>query len=133
MPHPQPNRWLPAGVSASTWHEMLKSAEDLDHADPEFGNRVSALGSVLKRPMTTAQAAHYLEVKPEAVRKYVQRGHLAPINPGGKPLLFSSLDVELFAESKEYRRRGGGHPNSHHAQRVAAYEAAHGELPVDLP
>jgi hypothetical protein len=125
----KPDPWLPKGVSAADWRELLGRAQQLDCND---AMAVYGLLHDLHNPAvySTAQTAEYLAVKPATVHKYVQRGRLVPINPGCKPLLFSIGDVEKLGEENAARGAGDEHPNSHERQRRDAYVSAHGEEPV---
>lgn len=43
--------------------------------------------------LTTEQAARRVGVKPRAILSWAERGRLAPVMPGAKPLRFREADV----------------------------------------
>ena len=56
--------------------------------------------------LTTTEVAAELGVTPFAVRKMVERGDLAPLVPGARPLRFS---VRTVADAQVRRMRAGEH------------------------
>ena len=55
---------------------------------------------------TTEDAAEYLDLKPDTVRKYVQRGLLTYWKTIGQAYLFTQAELDRFNDN----RRGPGNP-----------------------
>lgn len=55
--------------------------------------------------LTTEEAAKRVGVQPHVIRKWVERGHLAPVIPGAKPARFREGDVIDARYATMSRRR----------------------------
>jgi hypothetical protein len=122
-----PKRQIPATIvqSDSTCEAI---AQILRSRGTEVMERAHRLEQLEHPPVTSAEAAKLLRVRPGTIHTLVKRGKLTPLNPGATRHIFAYVDVVDYRIEGD-RPRGGDHGNSGHARRAAAYEAAHGERP----